>query len=437
MKTRTTSKGLDESAAISEIIEHQVKLESLGDLQPLFDAIGEKRIVMLGEASHGTHEYYTWRSFISQRLIAEKGFSFIAVEGDWPDCYKINEYVKGRSHASTAQEVVKTFDRWPTWMWANWEIAGLAEWLKKYNAAATKKIGFYGIDVYSLWESLGAIRQYLQEVDPIALEKVSETFRCFEPYSEDGVSYAYASRLVPELCENEVVALLKELKEKLPTYDSGEESVFSTEQNALIAVNAEKYYRAMVKGDGASWNVRDGHMQETLDRLLEFNEPGAKTIVWAHNTHIGDASATDMQQDGMINIGELSRQKYGNDTFLVGFGSYKGSVIAGKRWGAPMQKMELPPAPARSWERLLHKAGAGDKLLLMHNLPTDVFDHHIGHRAVGVVYNPALESYGNYVPSRMTNRYDAFIHLDQTRALHPLHLEPHNLEIPDTYPFGM
>jgi erythromycin esterase-like protein len=272
------------------------------------------------------------------------------------------------------------------------------------------------------------------------LKVAEEAFRCFEPFRKDeGRSYAKASVLVPELCRNEVVDLLKEIQQKLPQYNSDYENVFSTEQNALIAVNAEKYYRAMVEGGAPSWNLRDRHMAETLERLLKFHGKKAKAIVWEHNTHIGDARATDMTDEGMFNIGELARKQYGNnDVVLVGFGSYTGTVMAGHNWGAVMQSMEMPDAKTGSWEFLLHQAGNKNKLLLMDELgKEEIFtEHHIGHRAIGVVYNPEFEQYGNYVPTILPMRYDAFIYLEKTKALHPLHIKPDGHLVPETYPFG-
>ena len=237
---------------------------------------------------------------------------------------------------------------------------------------------------------------------------------------------------------NEVVKLLKEIQQKSPKYDSDYENVFSTEQNALVAVHAEKYYRAMVQGGPHSWNVRDRHMADTLNRLLAFHGENSKAIVWEHNTHIGDARATDMVQDGMFNIGELARIQHADKgVVLVGFGSYKGFVTAGKSWGAPMQKMEVPEAKKGSWEYLLHTAGTVNKLLIMEDFADHdiLMENHLGHRAIGVVYDPKHE-YGNYVPSILPLRYDAFIYLDETNALHPLHLKPDGHQMPETYPFG-
>lgn len=435
---------LNETEIISAIKQNAYPLKSKVDIQPLLDRIGDARIVMLGEASHGTHEYYTWRSHISKRLIEEKGFNFIAVEGDWPDCYRLNRFVKGYDVKNkSAFKVLHAFNRWPTWMWANWEIVALADWLQQHNAGlpANRKVGFYGLDVYSLWESLDYIMEYLKKTDPSALKKAEEAFRCFEPYHKDeGTSYARASQFVPELCETEVVELLKEIRKKLPTYNTDYENVFSAEQNALIAVNAEKYYRAMIAGGPHSWNVRDRHMADTLERLLTFHGEESKVIVWEHNTHVGDARATDMSDEGMYNIGELARlQHHDKGVVLVGFGSYKGTVTAGKSWGATMKAMTLPEAVKGSWEYLLHQAGKENKLLIMDDFNSNdtLMENHIGHRAVGVVYNPQYEQFGNYVPTILPMRYDAFIFLDETRSLHPLHIVPDGHQIPETFPFGV
>lgn len=429
---------INESEGINLLKEKSTHLSGFNDLNVLFDKIGTSRIVMLGEASHGTHEYYTWRSYITKKLIKEKNFSFIAVEGDWPDCYNINCYIKGtNTSAKHITDILKTFDRWPTWMWANWEIAALGEWLHSYNKDAPQKAGFYGLDVYSLWESLDAIRSYLEKNDPEGLKEATKTFKCFEPYKEDETSYAYATRLVPDLCEDEVVALLTGIQKRLPQNESTEESIFSAEQNALIAVNAEKYYRAMIRSNADSWNIRDEHMQETLERLLDHHGPESKAIIWAHNTHVGDASATDMAEEGMFNLGELARERFPGECFVIGFGSYEGSVIAGKAWGAPIQSIQMPEARKGSLENLLHKAGPQNKLLLTDSLKDTVFEEQrIDHRAIGVVYKPEHERYGNYVPTNLPARYDAFIYLDKTMALHPLDIRSNKLIMPETYPFG-
>lgn len=427
---------------INSISENSVELTTAGDLDQLTEDIGDAKYVLLGEASHGTHEYYTWRTQISKKLIEEKGFSFIAVEGDWPDCYRVNRYVKNYSDSgNSALQVLQAFNRWPTWMWANWEIVALAEWMKKHNENLPQnhKAGFYGLDVYSLWESMEAVINYLGRVDQQALETAEKALACFEPYrAEEGQSYARATMMVPVSCEREVINLLTEIRSRSARYNTDHEAVFSAEQNAVVAVNAEKYYRAMVKGGPQSWNVRDRHMMDTLNRLMKFHGNHAKGIIWEHNTHIGDARATDMASEGMVNVGQLVREQHGEkNCFAVGFGSYKGTVIAGEKWGGEMRIMPLPNAAQGSWEYLLHLCGTKDRIVFMNDSMKKRFGNRmIRHRAVGVVYHPEYE-HRNYVPSVMPLRYDAFIYLDETKALHPLHVTEDAHQIPETYPFGV
>ena len=417
-------------------------LRETEDLDPLLERIGDAHCVLLGEASHGTSEYYTWRARISERLIREKGFSFIAVEGDWPDCYEVNRYVKGYPDSGkNAREVLEVFDRWPTWMWANEEILELAGWLRGHNEGLPEgqRVGFYGLDVYSLWDSMEAVIEYLERVDPEAVDTARRAYKCFEPYGEDVREYARATALVPTSCEDEVVALLSELGDRLPEYRDDPESRFSAGQNALVVRDAERYYRVMVRGGSSSWNVRDRHMVETLERLMRFHGPDAKAIVWEHNTHIGDARYTDMADACMVNVGQLVRERRGGeDVVLVGFGSHRGSVVAGAEWGAPMQRMPVPPAREGSWEDVLHRAGEEDKLLVFAEAAyEDELLEPRAHRAIGVVYDPAYERCGNYVPTVLPRRYDAFLYLDETRALHPLHVRTsENGEPPETFPSG-
>ena len=373
----------------------------------------------------------------------EKDFSFIAVEGDWPDCYKINRYVKHYSDSgSSSKEVLMGFNRWPTWMWGNWEMVAFIDWLKDFNMkhVAENKIGFYGLDVYSFNESMEAIISYLKKNDLNAYHTALNALKCFEPYEHDeGHSYAKASAFVPSLCEREILDLLTEIQNKLPTYNTDFENVFSTEQNAIIAVNAEKYYRAMIKGGAHSWNIRDKHMLLTINRLVKQHGKNSKVIIWEHNTHIGDARATDMAADGMVNVGQLLKEQYGKDRVkAVGFGSFKGSVIAGSKWGGIIKKIDVPEARPGSWEHLYHKASKGiDQILLMNDIKKEecLFSP-IDHRAIGVVYNPEYEKFGNYVPSIMPERYDAFVFIDETKALFPLKINLDNHQIPETYPFG-
>lgn len=421
--------------------KHIRPLENANDLDPLLDRIGDSKYVLLGEATHGTHEYYTWRAEISKRLIEEKGFSFVAVEGDWPDCFKINRWVKGfPGTESSIQDVLKGFKRWPTWMWANHEIAAFAEWMRKHNEKrdSGKKVGFYGLDVYSLWESLETIVSYLEKEDPQTADLARQAADCFEPYRKND-SYVTAYRGLSQKCRTEVVELLAEVRQKTEQYDSEPEAGLNAELNSLVMKNAEKYYEAMATFDSSSWNVRDTHMVETLNRLMDYHKEDAKVIVWEHNTHIGDARATDMAAHGMHNVGQLVRDQHKDDgVVLVGFGSYEGSVIAGEFWGGEMKKMNLPKGIENSIERVLHRWGAENKLLIFDDDSPlkEIFRERIGHRAVGVVYDPHRER-GNYVPSKVSERYDAFLYIDKTQALHPLHLKPEGDKTPETYPFGI
>jgi erythromycin esterase len=420
--------------------EKNFPLAKSADLDPLMERIGDAHFALLGEASHGTHEYYTWRTAITKRLIQEKGFRFIAVEGDWPDCYRVNRYIKGYEFQDKdAKDVLKMFDRWPTWMWANWEIVALVNWLKEYNAAQPPelKVGFYGLDVYSLWESMDTMISYLDKADPDAAVLARDAVRCFDSHGSDEHDYARSVFEVPETCREEVVRLLKDVRKKSITYNDDPEATLNMEQNAHIVVNAEAYYRHMIAFNDRTWNMRDTHMVDTLRRVCKFHGEDAKAIVWEHNTHIGDARFTDMKKAGMVNVGQLVREEFGDeDAVLVGFGSYEGSVMAGKRWGAPMQEMELPAARRLSAEAILHEDGGGDRLLIFDNTNlNERFGGEVLHRAVGVVYDPLREKFGNYVPSVLNSRYDAFLFIDETTALHPLHVTPDEHKVPETYPF--
>jgi erythromycin esterase len=443
------------------------ELENSVDLNPLLEQIENNNVqyVLLGEASHGTSEFYSWRSEITKRLIKERGFSFIAVEGDWPDCYNVNRYIKGISGSGkSAYDILYSFNRWPTWMWANREIVNLIEWLREYNKnlSEEQRVGFYGLDVYSLWESMEAVIKYLRKVDPEAVKTAIEAYRCFEPYGKSVEDYARATAFVPESCEDEIIDMLVHLHGKANQYKrdglASREGYFNAEQNAIVAKNAELYYRKMMQGGTATWNIRDTHMMDTLKRLMEFHGKQAKSIVWAHNTHVGDARYTDMVEAKMVNIGQLVRKHAGDEkAALVGFGTYQGTVIAAKEWGENMERMHVPPAVEGSWDRLIHELSEGRNSLLIfrdyslgeyngkrqliveeekEDLGTTIKR---GQRAIGVVYNPKYEKYGNYVPTDLTRRYDALLYIDNTHALHPLHMPEvkEDKDLPETFPTGL
>ena len=384
------------------------------------------RWVLMGEASHGTSEFYTNRAELSKRLIQDHGYRFVAVEGDWPSCYALNRYVKGYDQTSAdAREALRDFARWPTWMWANEEIAVFAEWLKEFNTDKpdSEKVGFYGIDLYSLWESMDEILNYLGTKDGADLEAAKRAFECFEPHDREEQQYGISAALYGEGCEDEVVSLLRRLQDKWKKSPKGDrESALSAEMNALAVTGAEAYYRTMIRHDAESWNVRDRHMVQALEKLMEYHGHKARAIVWEHNTHIGDARATDMAEEGMVNVGQLLREKHGDDVYAIGFGTYMGTVIAGRAWGEPMEEMRVPPAIAGSLEEVLHRIGPENKLLLMDKNPSRAESISLVHRAIGVVYHPERER-GNYVPTVLGRRYDAFIFIDRTKALSPLQLE--------------
>jgi erythromycin esterase-like protein len=429
-----------EGGVARQILTFSSPLEEMGDLDPLMERIGDARYVLLGEASHGTHEYYFWRARISRRLIEEKDFRFIAVEGDWPDCFRVNRFIHGEGEDATAEAVLRKYDRWPTWMWANWEVVALAEWMRRHNEGRPEdeQVGFYGLDVYSLWESLYEVIRYLRQHHPDAVQAAYQAFRCFEPYDEDPQEYARATMFVPDTCREEVLDLLRTVRERAAQDATGDATSLNAVMNAEAVKGAEAYYRTMVGGGAESWNLRDRHMADTLNRLMRFYGPDAKAIVWEHNTHIGDARYTTMTNSGMFNVGQLVRQEHDTDgVVLAGFGSNEGTVVAGRSWGAPMEVMDVPPAKPGSWEHALHLMGAEDRLLLFRP-PVDASDALAvprGQRAIGVVYNPEFE-WGNYVPTVLPLRYDAFLYLDQTRALHPLHVQP-QAGPPELYPWGM
>jgi erythromycin esterase-like protein len=417
---------LNSNSVIDYIQRNHRPLREPDDVQALIDATGDAGLVLLGEASHGTSEFYTYRAEISKRLIEQKGFCAIAVEGDWPSCYEINRYVKKYAGAASSPEAaVQGFNRWPTWMWANREILPLIRWLHEYNERleGAPKAGFYGLDVYSLWESLDEILRYARETGSEEIERLARrAFDCFEPHGREGQAYGMSAALYGEGCQDEVVKLLTEMQQKRKQRPNDDEGALDAEINTLVSVNAERYYRSMITHDAESWNVRDRHMVETLKRVRDFYGADAKVIVWEHNTHIGDARATDMAREGMVNVGQLVREHYGRDkVFAVGSGTHRGTVIAADAWGSPAERMPVPPGRAGSWEDMVHQA-AGEDCILLLDRDAPELQQPIRHRAIGVVYHPQYEA-GNYVPSRMAERYDAFIHVEESKALEPLAVE--------------
>jgi erythromycin esterase len=428
----------DETAQIRSLARSLARPE---DLDRLVRTVGDARYVCLGEASHGTHEFYTWRAALTRRLITEKGVTWVGVEGDWPDCWTINRWVRGLDHQElTVEGLLAGFGRWPTWMWANREVAEFLDWLRGWNLhrPAADRVGFYGLDVYSLWDSLRLAISWVEAHAPGALPTAMRAWQCFLPYGEDPHRYAWGTRLVPTSCEDDVVDLLVEVRRRVADLAYGDEDAFDAVQNAEVAAGAEHYYRVMIRGDRSSWNIRDHHMADTMDRITEHLGPRSKGVVWEHNSHVGDARATDMATAGLVNLGQLVRERHAADgVALVGLASHHGTVLAAEGWGLPERVFRVPDARALSHEDLLHRAlGRQCVLVFGSDRSGPWLTSRRGHRAIGVVYDPWHES-GNYVPTTMGGRYDALLWFEGTMAVQALHHEgpPREPEL-ETEPSG-
>jgi erythromycin esterase-like protein len=393
-------------------------------LQEITDQAGDANYVLLGESSHGTAEYYDWRREISKKLIQEKGFSFIAVEGDWAALYRVNQYVKHQADTEmSAREILASFERWPTWMWANEEFLQLVEWLHEYNRALPleQRVGIYGKDVYGVSDSISQVLVYLEQVNQELANSVQQAYQCLLVYDDDFSAYINDYLNQNYSCEAEVssvVTLLRENSELLQSTENNGAAFFNAKQNALAAKHGELYYRNSAFQGPQGWNSRVEYMKETVNRLTEYYSDGAKGIIWAHNTHVGDARATDMVGAGMINIGQLLRERYGEDRiFIIGFGTNQGNVAAGREWGDQLQVMTVPEARIGSIEHFLSGLGHDSFILFLtdQELPPELTELR-GHRAKGVVYNPEREA-GNYVTTLISQRYDAFIFIKETQAL--------------------
>ena len=409
------------------LTDKAIKLDGTSSLDPLIAASGDKKLVLLGEASHGTHEYYIWRDKISRRLIEEHGFNFIAVEGDFASLYKLNQYVKNiEGSGMSAREVLMQLNRWPTWMWANEEVVALAEWLREYNdrLPQDKKVGFYGMDVYDEWVSKQMVLETLKKIDESSYNYVKLQYNCFNPHKGDSWQYARAVKDGKPDCEaatERVVSYITNNREILKGLSDDE--YFYLLQNAIVVHNAEEFYRESIASkDAVSWNSRVFHMRETVGDLLALYGKNSKGVVWAHNTHIGDASFTSMRNTGEKNIGQLKRESLGKENvFLIGFSSYKGKVIAGSSWGARMEEMTIPRALRSSVEYKLKKTGLDSFYLIFDEEDRKEENLKVrGHRAIGVVYNPQFDR-RQFVPTIVPLRYDALIFFNETKALQPLH----------------
>lgn len=405
--------------------KHLFALEDESSLSPLIKAAGNKKAVLLGEASHGTSEYYLWRQKISRRLIEEKGFSFILIEGDWPASFALNLYVKGKVSQEIGAFLRQNYQRWPRWMWANQEVAGFIEWLREYNLGLPpkKRVGFYGMDVYSLQESAELVQDFLAGLKEDQAVELSRNYDCFAVFDYDGFAYGKAAAQRGFSCREKSAEVLEFFKQDPFGLAEKDPYLFwNLKINALVVKNAERYYRLAVLGRGG-WNSRVYHMKDVFAKVFQFYSKEAKGIVWAHNTHIGDARATAMEQRGQVNIGQLARQDLGpENVFNVGFGSYEGEVVAGRNWGFPFEVVPVPPAKRGSLEWALSFVEE-DKFFLIFDQADkvkEILGRPYGHRAIGVVYDPVKEHLGNYVPTVLPNRYDAFLFFQKTQGLSPL-----------------
>lgn len=419
-----------------------------GDYDALLEEIGDARLVLIGEASHGTHEFYRQRAVITKRLIEEKGFTGVAVEADWPDAYRVNRYVHGADDDADAESALAGFRRFPAWMWRNADVLDFVGWLRAHNDGTDRPVSFFGLDLYSLFSSTQAVVDYLHKVDPAAANNARRRYQCFERFQESQ-AYGYAVAAgISEPCRRAVVHQLVELQHHANDYlrrdgIAAEDEQFYAEQNARLVVSAEQYYRSMFASAASSWNLRDQHMSDTLEHLLDHldrHDGHARAVVWAHNSHVGDARKTEMTRRGELNVGQLTRQRYGGDAFLVGFTTYEGSVSAASDWEAPVQRKNVRPALEGSYEALFHACAVPAFMLgpaqqaSMAGLREPRLE-----RAIGVIYRPETERASHYFAARLSEQFDAVIHIDRTRAVEPLEVtaEWQRGEPPETYPSAL
>lgn len=432
---------------------------SSSDYDPLLELIGDARFVLLGEATHGTHEFYRERAEITKRLILEKGFTAVAVEADWPDAYRVNRYVRGCNDAASSERALAGFERFPTWMWRNTDMVDFVDWLRAHNDALppqAARAGFYGLDLYSLFTSITEVLRYLDKIDPEAAQRARARYACFDHFHRDSQHYGYATSFgMSSPCEEQVLAQLHDLRARAMQYRDQDDQLaadefFYAEQNARLVKNAEKYYRTMFQGRVSSWNLRDLHMAETLHALAtHLSRPGraatdkpSKIVVWEHNSHIGDARATEIGYQGEWNVGQLARERYRDDAVLVGFTTYQGTVTAASDWDGPAENKQVRPALPGSYEEAFHRTGLPRFMLPLRvkHVETDVLPSiALLERAIGVIYAPETERQSHYFYAHLAQQFDAVLHFDETHAVQPL--EPgarwETGEAPETYPAGV
>lgn len=430
-----------------------LRRDNLVDYDPLLASVCDARFVLIGEASHGTHEFYRERAQITKRLILEKGFLAVAVEADFPDANRLNHYVSCKGDDADAVEAMGGFQRFPAWMWRNADVLDFIGWLRSHNEDLppdSPKVGFYGLDLYSLHSSMESVLNYLDKVDPEGAQRARERYACFDHFGGDTQAYGYAAGLgISDSCEDEVVTQLLEMHDRaaeLARRDGrvAADSFFLAEQNARLVKNAERYYRTMYRSDVSSWNIRDLHMMETLvaieDHISHVTE-SPKIVIWEHNSHLGDASATEMGRRGEWNVGQLTRQRYGNSALSIGFTTHTGTVTAATDWGGPAERKRVRPSLPGSYERLFHETGIERFLLLMRDgsSAAAALRSPLLERAIGVIYRPESERQSHYFHASLSRQFDAVIHIDETRAVEPLERTAawDEGEVPETFPSGV
>ena len=394
------------------------------EYDPLLALVGGRRYVLLGEATHGTHEFYRERAEISQRLIAERQFSAVIVEGEWMDAWRANQYVRGQGSDASAEAALSGFNQFPLWMWRNAEVAGFVQWLRTHNASrpAAQRVGFYGMDVYGFYEGIAEIQRILGQVDPAAATRASQRYACFEQYGSPEQYGGSAGTTPAQNCSDEAQAEFDELRARWEA-SPGDERLFHLAQSARVVMNGERFYRAAFGGGGGGWNIREAHMAETVKTLsthLQARGMTGKIAVWAHNTHVGDSRATSFGP-GMRTLGEMMRIEHAAEVGLVGFTTYTGTVIAASGWGMPGQVRQVTTALDGSWENLFHQVGTPSFLLIIQGRPVaQALDENLLQRAIGVSYQTQSERQSHYFQARLAEEFDAVIHIDQTTALQPL-----------------
>ena len=437
---------------LDRIREAAVAMDDPADVpDELIELAGEASFVLIGEASHGTHEFYKCRSKITKRLIAERGFSAVAVEADFPDAYRVNRFVRGIGNDMTAEESLRDFRRFPLWMWRNADVLDFVEWLREFNdtLALESRVGFYGIDLYSLHSSMQAVLTYLERTDPEAAKRARYRYSCFDAFGEDPQHYGYAASYDLETsCEDEAVKQLIDLQRRAADYMNRDgiiarDEYFFAEQNARLVKNAERYYREMFRGRVSSWNLRDRHMAETLmalSRQLEELGLPPKIVVWAHNSHLGDARATDMGEQGEWNVGQLVRENFPHGAVNIGFTTYNGTVTAATNWDDEPKLKKVRDAHPDSYERLFHDTGEPCFYLdLKQPAVKKVLSKPMLERAIGVIYRPETERVSHYFHADLAKQFDAVIHFDRSTAVRPLDpvsSRTHE-DAPETFPEGL